>query len=204
MKKPYHTSMTGQILYQFRRQYGGGPITIYRIEEQDVDFCTGEIQSEQSCVEIACVIVLPASVTAKFVQNISKISADKRFVWGGTYDVTTRGFIVDRRDAPNLELREDDWIVWKGQRYEIKNFFLYEEDAGWVIIGDHVRGDVGCQMHKVFAEDTLLLGENHAQPNSGTPTLDTVDTCQCNCSVKSCCGYQRCCKPCLWCGKTHS
>jgi len=105
-------------------------------------------------------VVLPAKVERSLIQTISKISADKAFVYGGTYDRTRRMFLIDQRDAPDLELSNDDWIIFRNRRYKVASFDEFEFDALWVVIAHELVGETFNQTHRVSSEDTVTLTDS--------------------------------------------
>ena len=73
-------------------------------------------------------------------------------------------FIVDRRDVPDLDLKSfeptmDDWIVYKGLKYQIKHFNEFEFDSAWVFTGKAVLGDVPEQIFQVCADNLVLVNQ---------------------------------------------
>lgn len=148
-----------QVLYALKRQYGGS-IDIYQKGSQSVDYEDGTKTIDKDVIFVQRAIILPAKVLREANQSISVISANKAFIYGGTYDSSTRMFIVDRRDVPDLpELTEDDWIVYDGRKFEIKQFEMAEFDSAFVITGKAVLGDVPEQIHLLAADSLLRLGQ---------------------------------------------
>lgn len=144
-------------LYALKRQWGGS-FSIYQMGDAVVDHLTGAKIIPRTVLAIRRGIILPGKTIREVEQNISVISANKQFVFGGTYDTTTRVFIVDRMDAPNLELTESDWIVFNDQRYEVKEFQEFEFDSAWIITGKSVEGENPEQI-RLLAADNLIRVE---------------------------------------------
>jgi hypothetical protein len=157
-----HNYMIKSLIYQLKRQYGGR-IDIYKFLGSTVDLCTGAAVTEKTLTEVTRAVVLPARAMRNFIQSISKISVDKAFVYGGTYDRRIRMFLVDRLDAPDLELSNDDWVVYDGKKYEIKHFDEFEFGSLWVIMGQAVVGDVPEQIFNILVDDRLGLEESSDQ-----------------------------------------
>ena len=158
-------------LYMLKREYGGS-FDLYRRQGGSTDYDTGVVTVTKSVTNIHRGIILPAKVIREAMQTISVISANKSFVYGGTYDSSTRMFIVDRRDVPNLDLQEfeptqDDWIVYKGRKYEIKDFQEFEFDSAWVFTGKAVLGDMPEQIHILAADDLLRLDQQESVTLNG-------------------------------------
>jgi hypothetical protein len=92
-------------------------------------------------VYIRRAIVLPATVTRSVIQTISIISANKQILQGGTFDAGVRVFIIDRKDAPNIEaIGQDDWLIFDGKRYDIKKVDEYEYNTAWLVSAKEIKG----------------------------------------------------------------
>lgn len=144
-----------QSLYMLKRQYGG-TIDVYKLGSSTTDVRTGIKVITKTVTRIQRAVILPVRLSREVVQSISLISSNKEFVMGGSYDQGVREFIVDRRDVPDLPaLNQDDWLVYRSRKYSIKNFQEFEFEAGWVITGKELVGEVPEQIH-VLAADHLL------------------------------------------------
>ena len=150
--------------YLLKQQYACDvPVDVYQRVSAGVDLKTGASTQELTKVSLCDCIVLPANVFSKFIQNISKIQADRNFVWGGTYPVSSRAFLVDPDDLDGLQLTEQDWIVYENRKYEILKFTDFEIDEAY-IIADAVHGDLPQQIFDVCVEDNLRFQENSDAP----------------------------------------
>lgn len=159
MTRPYQLEQTiRQILYAFKTQYGAGPVSFYSFGGDTINLTTGVKSVAKDVTVVKRVVLLPARVFRDLVSTISKISADKQFVYGGTFDTRKRAIMVDRRDAPNLVLKVDDWFVYNGQKYEVKHFDEVT-DAAYVILGEHMVGDTPENIH-VLGADNLIRVED--------------------------------------------
>jgi len=166
-------------LYMLKRRYGGDFDLYRRGPDGATNHKTGVVTVDKTNIPIKRGIILPAKVIRESVQTLSIISANKAFVIGGTYDSSTRMFIVDRRDVPNLELKDfqptpDDWIVYKGRKYEITHFTEFEFDSAWVFTGRAVLGDVPEQIFLPNADNLIRVNQSVDQsaedmPNGITP-----------------------------------
>lgn len=142
-------------LYSLKRQYGGR-VDVYKLNTTATDYETGEKTYERTMVTVPKCIVLPVKIQREAVQSISHISANKMFVYGGTYDAGTRTFIIDARDLPDdYEITNDDWLVYNGRRYDMKSITEFEQHTGWVIIGKEVKGVRPEQIFHMKADDWL-------------------------------------------------
>jgi len=130
-----------------KREYGN-PITVYQLGTAVTDYETGNKTSTQNSVYIRRAVVLPVSLTRNAVQSISVISANKRVMQGGTFDPGLRKFIIDRKDVPStFTIKQDDWIVYDGKRYDIKTVEEYEYQTAWLVHAKYIEGAPVYQDH---------------------------------------------------------
>jgi hypothetical protein len=146
-----------QVLYALTREYGDGPLSLYTAQGATVNLETGAKQISKTVTVLKRVIVLPSTVKRDLVQTISMISANKQFVYGGTHDARERNFIIDRQQAPDLTIKDDDWLVFKGHKYEISKFQEFEYDSGWIITARELIGEVPEQIFLLQADHLLEL-----------------------------------------------
>lgn len=142
-------------LYSLKKQYGGGPLSIYTFNGSTTNVQTGVKTVNKTVSVVNKVIILPAKVSREVLQSISQISANKAFVYGGTFDSRMRTFIIERRDCPTVALKDDDWFVFDGKKYEIKSIQEFEFDTAWVVVARQILGEVPEQIHPL-AVDHLL------------------------------------------------
>jgi hypothetical protein len=143
-------------LYMMLRQYGG-TIDIYTLTSSTTNQETGVTTIVKDVVHVNRAVVLPAKILKEVRKSISQISANKMFVVGGTYDAGARIFIVDRDDAPDLELTSNSYLVYRNRKYEIESFQEYEFESGWIIVGRELIGEVPEQIYLLRADSLLEL-----------------------------------------------
>lgn len=159
MSSPNDLELTiRQILYAFKRQYGAGPVAFYTITASTTNLDTGVKAVDKDVSVVRRVTLLPARFARKLISTISKISADKPFVYGGTFDSRTRALLIDRRDVPGLTVKLDDWFVFEGKKYEVKHLDEVTATA-YVIVGEQVDGDVPEQIHVLSADNLIRLSD---------------------------------------------
>jgi len=160
MRPPVNRNLNQRIrqsLYQLKKNYGA-PIDIYKLVSSETDTRTGEKVSVITVTHVRRAVVVPARIDRSAQQTISIISANKQFVTGGHYDMSQRDFIIDRRDVPAIpELTADDWIVYNGRKYQVKTVETLEVDAGWIITGRELVGEIPAQIFDLRAESFLDL-----------------------------------------------
>ncbi len=152
------TLMMRRVLYQLKRDYGF-QIEIFKLVNSDTDVRTGVKTTQTTRFVIPRAVVLPEMLNRTTHQSISMISSNKEFVSGGTSDIGTRNFIVDRRDLNLPELNADDWLVYNHQKFQIKTVQSFEENAGWIITAKRISGEVPETL-SAEAEDSLELTED--------------------------------------------
>jgi hypothetical protein len=146
-----------QALYVLKRSYGA-PVDIYVQGAVTSDTTTGNRTVDKTVYPIDLAIVLPSKLSRTDKRSISLISANKAMVQGGFYDTTTRKFIIDRSDVPDLAtLTENDWLVYKGRKYQFESIQEFEDDAGWVITGKAVLGERPAQIFLVSADNLMSV-----------------------------------------------
>ncbi len=147
-----------QALYSLKRQYGAR-IDIYKLVNSETDVRTGNKTITKTMFRVERAIVLPVKIDRSVQQGISLISANKEFVTGGSYDVGTRNFIIDRRDCPTLpDLTADDWLVYHCGKYQIKSIEEFEIDCGWIVTARKLIGETPEQCLPVKADHLLDIG----------------------------------------------
>lgn len=141
-----------QALYSLRKEYAVGPVSVYTAGAFTTNLVTGRRVIDNSVVVLRRAILLPATVAREAVQTISQISANKAFVVGGTFDTRTRIFIFDRPACPDL--KDQDWIVYDDQKYEINEIGEFSNIA-YVVKAKQLLDDVPNQIFPMANDDLL-------------------------------------------------
>lgn len=150
-----------QTIYKLKRLYGGS-IFLYRQGTKTTNIETGDITwTGREVRTVSRAIILPVKIERTQTQTISMISADKQFVYGGYYDRASRWFYIDPRDLPlNYEIKMDDWIVYQGKKYEIKQAKDNEFDSLWEILGTELIGVVPEQIYNLTGYNIIGFQES--------------------------------------------
>lgn len=151
-----------QVLYSLKRLWGGS-FTIYQMGDATVNHLDGQKTIPRTVTHIRRGLIIPGKNIRDVEQTISMISANKAFVMGGSYDISARTFIIDRKDAPNLELTESDWIVFDNRRYEVMDFQELEFDSAWIVSGRAVEGDIPAQIRLLCADNLIRVSQGADQ-----------------------------------------
>jgi hypothetical protein len=127
-------NMIEQNLYTLKRQYGG-PIVLCSLLDAVTDYTTGSKVVQYRTYQIAKAIVLPSRMTREVVASVARISSNKPLAYGGEFNVGDRGFIIQGSDVPSdWEVKKDDWIVYRGDRYSLKTVLNVCGNTGWMIV----------------------------------------------------------------------
>jgi hypothetical protein len=142
------------MMYSLKRSYGGS-IDIYKNLGNTTDAKTGIKTVNKDVTNISRAIILPAKVAREDVRAPARTAAGRDFAMGGYYDSNTRLFLVEIRDAPGLNLTEDDWIVFNGSKFTVSTFEVFEFHAFWAITAKQIVGEPFEQIF-VLTADSLL------------------------------------------------
>jgi len=132
-----------RVIKRLKRRYGL-PIVLYKTT------ATGTIDWDNAAVSgrsvsnksIAKVLVLPGRTAKTFNYDLSFIAANKNFTYGGTYDTTTRDFIIDNDDIGNFGIDLQTIVRFGGSDYEVKELLDFEESNAVYLTAIKVEGQV--------------------------------------------------------------
>ncbi len=161
---PSLNRMIRATIYELKKRYGA-PITVYRLASATTDYETGVKTATRLSFDIQLAVILPTSEARRFLTSISFISASKSFVSAGGqgWDQSQRGFIIDGRDLLNFEFEPEDWIVYRGKRYEVTLIEALEFDTGWLIIAKETKGSSPEQIINLNVVDTLEVSQDESE-----------------------------------------
>lgn len=129
-----------QTLYTLKRQYGF-ELDVYRITNSVTDVETGVKVVSRVKYTVDRAIVLPSSLIRKDAYDLAYFAANKNFTYGATFDVDTRMIVLDADDLPiDFEIKLDDFIVFNGERYQIKKSDQLDNNLGFAIIMQLLKG----------------------------------------------------------------
>lgn len=138
---PSLNRMIRQTIYDLKHRFGDA-VTVYKVQDSSTDYKTGVRSIETQSYPVKKCIVLPNTMTRELYQGVSYISASKSFtsLGGMAWDQGKRGFIFEGRDLPGYEWEVEDWIVYRGKRYDVDSIEELEYNAGWMIVAVEVKG----------------------------------------------------------------
>jgi hypothetical protein len=133
---------------------------MYKLVGASTDYETGVKSVTKTVQVVRKCIVLPVKIAREVSKTITQISANKMFVYGGTYDAGTRMFIVDTRDMPDgYEFSNDDWLIYNNRRYDIKTIEEFEQHTAWTIVAKEVAGVRPEQVLFAHVTDQLSMSQ---------------------------------------------
>jgi hypothetical protein len=132
-------SVVEQNLYTLKRLYGG-EVVLCSLLDASTDYQTGLKTIQYSTTHVRRAIVLPSRVTRDVVLSVARISSNKPLAYGGEFDAGDRGFIISGKDIPGLEVKKDDWLAHRGERYSVKTVMKVCGDIGWMIVARRLPG----------------------------------------------------------------
>lgn len=161
---PILNRLIRQTIYDLKHRFGGA-ITVYKVVDSTTDYKTGVKSIDTTSWAVRKAIILPNQLTREIFQGISYLSASKAFasLGGQGWDEATRSFIVDGKDLPGHQWDIEDWIVYRGKRYDIETIEVLEWDTGWLIVGKEIKGQLSGGGTQVNVEQSLPVQQTVAE-----------------------------------------
>jgi len=160
MSNPSLNYLIKRTLYDLKKRYGN-EISVYRLEASNTDYETGVKTATKSVIDVRSAIVLPTNEVRRFFASIAFITASKQFLSPGNqgFDQNQRGFIIAAEDIPGFEFEPEDWIVYRGKRYDVSVIERLEFDTGWLIIAKELKGTVPERIINLNASNTMEMDD---------------------------------------------
>ena len=150
-------------IYALKREHGQA-ITLCRTVNNDTNFTTGRNSEDLVRINIRRAIFLPARAFRDFAYDLSFIAANKNFTYGGFFDKKLRRVLVDRRDivreAADWPVDQNMHVVHKGLRWEVKEFFEYEDEECIFMLLERLVGTPLMDQTSAGASESLTLTED--------------------------------------------
>jgi hypothetical protein len=104
-------------LYNMKRQYGAA-IVIHKLISSTTDVRTGVKNITETLYPVARAVIFPEGYSRKKLPRFTM--ENRKWQAGGSSDIGQREILIDRKDTIGLtDLSTDDWIVYKGKKYQI-------------------------------------------------------------------------------------
>ena len=147
-----------RVIYKLKRSYGL-PIDYYQSVARSNDLESGDASTSYFVTHISKAIVLRAREYRSFVYDLSYISANKDFTEGGFFDPQDRRVIIDAKDvALDFNPVVEDYFIYDGEKYEVKEVFDYGQDATYTMLARKLRGALKIQIENTIS--VLKLEQN--------------------------------------------
>lgn len=165
MSNPSMDHLVRRTLYDLKHRYGN-EIQIYRLASASSNYQTGAKTSTTTVIDVRKAVVMPTAEMRRFFASIAFITASKQFLSPGNqgYDQSSRGFIIEHRDLAEsgnetFEFQPEDWIVYRGSRYEVEMIERLEHDAGWLVVGKELKGSIPERIINLNVSNALDFSE---------------------------------------------
>ena len=138
------------------------PIDLYVLLSSTTDVRTGQTVIQTKMTHVKRAVVMPdTQIRQRLMRKMAAgTEASRDFTAAGSYDRSERKVIIDQADAPGLtELTADDWIVFRGHRWQIVEVGCPDTDHGWTLTVRQQLGEVPQQTRDVKVEDLMSLGD---------------------------------------------
>ena len=110
------------ILYRLKRDFGS-PIQLRNPNTSSVNRETGVVDLSYDSISIPRAIVLPAKAVPSFVYDLSYLTANKNFSYGGFFGSHTRTIIVDGKDlVDDFLIKEKTEAIFEESVHILKDF----------------------------------------------------------------------------------
>lgn len=130
---PTVTKLVRQTVQALKRQYGG-PAVLCSSISSTTDYRTGGKTNSFTTHSIRRAIVLPSNVAREVVASVARISSNKPLAFGGAFNMGDRGFIIDGADITGVDIKKDDWIVYRSERYSPTTIQKVAGGVAWALI----------------------------------------------------------------------
>lgn len=146
-----------KVLYNLKREYSG-TIIINRRVSSDVDLETGRRTTAIQAWQVNRAIILPKEAKREFAYDLAFIASAKNFTYGMDFETGVRRIILDLRDMPSgWRPSQDDYIIYRGIRYEVRSFEEFEFDSGIIYTLKSLEGQTPHNHIPVHWRSTLHL-----------------------------------------------
>ncbi len=120
--------------YKLKRRLGV-PAAIYKEAIGATNRKTGVKNVTRTVNNVRKMILLPVRRMPKFAYDLTWVASNKNFTYGAYFQTGDREALVDGRDLPKGYMIENqDYIVFKGKRYDIKEVHQFDDFGFYVLL----------------------------------------------------------------------
>jgi hypothetical protein len=163
--------MIRDAVYRLKRNYGE-PADFYMQTSSVVDRATGNKTTNRLKVHVARVIAMTSRNQREMYFDRAYITANRNFTYGALIDTNQRLFIVDRRDLRGKAfeiLAIGQWLVFNGQRFDIKEVAEYDEANAYGLICKQTVAADQDRIIDIKAASKTTLGQDAPDPDVSIP-----------------------------------
>ena len=145
------------VLYKLKRGYGC-KLDVYKSFTHPVDLETGRSLTDRLVVHVERAVVLPSQIHRGFNYDIGYLKANSNFTYGGIYTDSTRVVYIDAVDLPKdfgLNATDSFYVVYEGNRWEIKAVEKFEQELGFIVTLERVDGAITDQIIEITVRERL-------------------------------------------------
>ncbi len=141
-----------QVLYAFRRTHGV-PAEYYKLTSNP-DVESGEKWTTRSVTYIPQFISGDITLARKFEYDIGFVKGNSNFTYGMLFEAGDRIGIIDGEYLD--EVKEQDYVVYDDQRYNIRKIIKLDGGAGWILHLRHTTKELPKRIINKYVYSNLL------------------------------------------------
>lgn len=146
-----------RLLYDLKRKFGYEG-AIYRTTPGSTDLESGDKSVTRVKYSIDRVVVLPFRAESLGFYGSALLKAGREFSYGGFQDQDLKHVLIDGQDLPaGFEIRQDDSFVYQHKKFEIVKVEALEQELGYQLLVNHLRGSIPNEVHEVSIYQTLRI-----------------------------------------------
>jgi len=146
-----------RLFYQLKRDYGYEG-ALYRVTPGTTDLETGAKNITRVKYTIDRMVVLGFKAESLGFYGSALMKAGREFSYGGFQDQDLKRIIIDGEDLPvDFEVQQDDYVVYQHKKFEIVKITKLEENLGYELLVNYLKGSVTNEVHEAFVFQSLRL-----------------------------------------------
>ncbi len=146
-----------RLLYQLKRDYGYEG-ALYRMTLGATNLETGAKNLTRVRYGIDRCVVLPYKFDSQGFYGAALMKTGRQFSYGGFQDQDMKHIIIDGSDLPDdFEIQPDDYFVYQHKKFEIVKIEELEQELGYLLIANYLRGVVPNEVHEANVYQSIRL-----------------------------------------------
>jgi len=149
-----------RVLYQLKMDFGYSG-ALYRITPGTTNLESGSKSITRVKYAIDRCVVIPFKAESLGFYGSALLKSAREFSYGGFQDQDLKHVLIDGNDLPaGFEIRQDDYFVYQHKKFEIVKIELIEQDLGYQLLVNHLRGSIPNEVHEAIVHQTLRLSQS--------------------------------------------